>query len=145
MEGIMIQTQSIYLKITKIDGTTFKIFSGPTTDFKDQSILIGSSNPTLLWNLLHSLIGLPIPELLDPKKIIKEYLEQKAIKKSSEPPPEKLPQSDIEKELSALSASEIVAKVFNEKGIQITNNLKSKAAILRKALKIYENKLDLSV
>jgi hypothetical protein len=139
----MIQTQSIYLKFSKIDETTFRIFSGQTTDFTGQSILIGTSNPNLLWNLLHSLIGLPLPELVDPKKVIKEYLERRAVKKSSEPQPEKLPQTDIEKDLYALSASEIVSKVFNEKGIQITNSLKSKAAIIRKALKIYENNFDL--
>jgi hypothetical protein len=139
MGGIMIQTPSIYLKFSKIDETTFKIFSGSTTNFTtDQAIIIGTQNPNLLWNLLHSLIGLPIPELVDPKKVIKDYLQQKSIKKSSEPPPEKLPQTDIEKELSALKSSEIVSKVFNEKGIQITNSLKSKAAIIRKALKIYE-------
>jgi hypothetical protein len=136
-----------------MDEATIKIFSGPSTNF-DQSIIIGLNNPNLLWNLFHSLMGIPLPKIIDPKKIIKEYLEKEAVNKSresepekiqqevitksKEPEPEKLPQTDLEKELSALNAAGIVTKVLNEKGIQITNSLKSKAAILRKALKIYK-------
>jgi hypothetical protein len=136
MEGIMIHSQSsIYLKISKVD-TTFKISSGTATNFiTDQSILVGPDNPNLLWNLLYSLTGMPLPELIDRKKIIEEFLEQKQELPVESPQKE---MSDKEKELSTLSASEIVAKVFSEKGIQITNSLKSKAAIIRKALKIYE-------
>ncbi len=151
----MIQQNSIFLKITKNENNEFKISVGKATEFvTDRQIIVGDKNPNLLWNLLYDLTGIPLPVHVNPQTVIKEFLEEEALKNPPKneifeeeeslknPPPEGQPpaeeKSDIEKELSALSASEIVCKVMKEKGIGITNSLKSKAAILRKALKIYE-------
>lgn len=109
----------------------FKIQLGelkdPTVFEKGQAILIPGDNPNLLWDLLHENIGLPYPRLIprnpSPGPQVKE--------------PETLSESSIEESLQSLNAKEIVEKVAREKGVTITNSLKSKAAIIKKALKIY--------
>ena len=143
----MLQPNTLCLKITKPTESTFRISTGDATGFiENQSFIIGNNNPNLLWNLLYELLRMPMPVHIDPKKVIKEFLEQGFRKKppvndtTPEPATKEPPRKTSIEELSAMSASDIVSKVFNEKGIQITNSLKSKTAIIRKAIKIYENK-----
>jgi hypothetical protein len=159
-ENNVIKQNSIFIKISENENHEFKLSSGRAFDFiAEQTVIVNDKNPNVLWNLLYNLAGIPLPIHVDPKKIISEFLEQEALKnppkeeenleeqnkgESLQNPPQEiaLPQkelSDIEKELSTLSSREIVSKVLNDKGIEIKNSLKSKAAILRKALKIYEN------
>jgi hypothetical protein len=132
---------------------TLEVFD-PKAFSKGQTILINRDNPNLLWDVLHGLISFPYPQLnneqkKDPeirrsaRKKIRDMLgdspapeqELEIIRKELSEPPHFV--SSLEKELMALSAKNIIKKVEQERGILITNSLKSKAAIIKKVLKIY--------
>ena len=110
----------------------FEIQTGDLTDpqafTKDQTLVISGENPNLLWDLLHNLVGIPYPHLNPAaKKQPKETLEEMPVKEMS----------PLEQEFNKMSAKEIVEKVAIEKGITLTFSLKSKRAIIRKALELY--------
>lgn len=103
----------------------YEIQSGDLIDSKsfimNQKILISGERPNVLWDLLHDLMGIPYP-LLSPPPVPEDISEMIG--------------SFLEEELDKMCAKDIVKKVEVEKGISITNSLKSKKAIIKKALKI---------
>jgi hypothetical protein len=146
------KSSNVYLCI--IDGSSgFEIQTlevpDPKAFIKGQTVLIKGDNPNLLWDLLHGLMGIPYPQLNKPEPQKDSEAEVSAPEQEIEPEPEisasgqeieSEPEKNLtplEKELMELSAKDIIKKVEQEKGIQITNSLKSKAAIIKKALKIY--------
>jgi hypothetical protein len=133
------KSSNVYLCI--IDGSSgFEIQTlevpDPKAFIKGQTVLIKGDNPNLLWDLLHGLMGIPYPQLNKPEPQKDSEAEVSAPEQEIEPEPE-ISASGQEIELMELSAKDIIKKVEQEKGIQITNSLKSKAAIIKKALKIY--------
>jgi hypothetical protein len=109
---------------------------------KGETILITGKNPNLLWDLLYEYIGLPYPKL-NPKPTVQENSSDDPGVQPVVPDPAPkavAPKSPLEETLRSLSSKEIVEKVARETGVGIYNSLKSKAAIIKKALKIYGEK-----
>jgi len=100
----------------------------PDAFLKDHTILIEKNRPNLLWDLLHDAAGIPYPQLEPLKEA--SPIEEKCL-------PVEVGMQSFEQELRKLSAKEIIEKIKNEKNIVVTNCLKSKKAIVAKALKIY--------
>jgi hypothetical protein len=145
--------QTVNLSITKLHDGEYKISNGISSGFvSDKTIIISDKNPNLLWNLLYELVGLPMPKFILPPDPEKKLLEE-APAQVEEPEKEEPKRSfveDVEKtpleiELSEMSAIAIINKVFQERGVKITNSLKSKSAIIKKALKIYSDNNTTSV
>lgn len=140
--------QSLYKPVRKVflsvtEGPTgYEIQLGELKDpqafEKGQAILVPGENPNLLWDLLHDFMGLPYPQLI-PKTPIPSNPQPKEPEVEFSVPvkEQKTSPGSLEEIFQSLNAKEIVAKVAKEKGIVITNSLKSKAAIVKKALKIY--------
>ena len=142
-----VRHEEVILKFSQKSGrdeihiTKLKNVSQYTTD---QTLIVSGKNPSLLWNILYDLAKLPHPKL---------SLDKSTIKTESLPTllPEKvLPMETIAEKsipvvndtmgLATLSAKEIVAKVKKDTGVLMTDCLKSKARILKKAQAIYANK-----
>jgi len=115
-----------FLHIIKRAENDYQISKGyvpdPSVFLPTHTVRISPQSPQILWNLLHELMDLPIPPLLPPK---------------TETLPIKADPSDIESLLKTMSSKDIVKKVLEEKGVQITNSLKSKATIIKKVVKLY--------
>jgi len=128
-------TSEMYLFISG-GPDNLKIQPGVLLDSKafnpKHTILIPKDRPNLLWDLLHDLMGISYPkfETISLK-------EEKPKKFKIEEPKEDKPIDSLEQELKGLKAAQIVEKVKNEKGVEITFSLKSKSAIIKKALQIY--------
>jgi len=136
----------IYLRISE-NPTGFRIQTGkinsPENFLADQAILISGENPNLLWDILHTMMDIPYPILhpvVKPEEEV-EPIEDSNIKTDptdileiiNTQPKEK---DQMEEELKKLSAKQIVEKVQREKNVSINISLKSKSAILKKALSI---------
>ena len=138
-----------FLRISE-NSAGFKIQLGEINDPQnftpDHAILISGENPNILWDVLHSLMGIPYP-ILHPVEKPKEEMELKTMspeiadtsapKVTVQPILKEL--DPMEEELKNLSAKQIVAKVEKDKGVKITISLKSKSSIIKRALEIYSN------
>lgn len=143
----------IYLRITE-SPTGFEIQPGKinlSENFSGgQAYQVSNKDPNVLWDLLHSLIGIPHPVL---HHVVKPEEQEIPIEIKEEPKqefkqePKKLNSNalkierlfEMEEDLKKLSAKQIVEKIQKEKGITINVSLKSKALIIKKALKILES------
>ena len=110
------------------------VLSDPKAFDPKHTILIPKDRPNLFWDLLHDLMGISYPKF---ETISIKEEEPKKFK--IEEPKEDKPLDLLEQELKGLKAAQIVEKVKNEKGVEITFSLKSKAAIIKKALQIYRS------
>jgi hypothetical protein len=120
----------------------------PKHFFTDQTVLISTNNFQGLRDLIYDLAKLPLP--VKPSKIEENMnqttLEPPEIEKLSAPESIEEPSvpvkavSALEEQLKTMTSKQIVDKVRADTGQTITNSLKSKAAILAKALRIYNGK-----
>ena len=138
-----------FLKISE-GPVGYEIQSGEIRDpqaFEEgQKILVSADNPRLLWDLLHELIGIPRPKFHDTDLLpVDPIIDRKIEEHFSKQPVETQKifinphNNSLESTFQSLSSKDIIKKVESEKGIKITNSLKSKKAIIKKALKIYSN------
>ena len=96
----------------------------------DQTVLVPSDKPELFWKLLNNLLGIPSPTRRPEMNITPTTSTTHQNQSSNS--------SKLRLELEQMSAKEIIDKVYKEKGVKITNSLKSKAAIISKALRSCE-------
>lgn len=142
---MIISSNKIYKKthlIVSESPAGFEISTGEVLDpkafIKGQTILITGENPNLLWDLLHNLVGIPYPQLNPTKPPPAEEILPAPLKEILIPVPTPVRiLSPLEETFNKMNAKEIVEKVEFEKGVAITNSLKSKKAIIKKALQLY--------
>jgi hypothetical protein len=117
----------------------------PKHFYTDQTVLVSADNVPAIWNLISEMAKLPSPIIERAPHIIPDLI-------NSLPPKETLPEVlletplhvpaniSLESQLKTMRAKEIVDKVLADTGQAITISIKSKAAILAKALKIYQER-----
>jgi hypothetical protein len=115
--------KTVTLQFSQLDNGEFKVVKGISSSFaSNQTFIIDNKkSPHLFWNIIYNMIGLPLPGVPKPEKDVPVNI------------------STLEKELSQMTASEIVTKVLGEKNIEIKISRKSKSAIIRKAIQIYSS------
>jgi len=130
-----------YFSFFKTPAGAFRLSLGTPLNFlTKQTVEVDAADPSRMWQLIHEMTGIPLPTVTPVEVPV-------PVSKESEQPAEAPllstfgdqvnELSDKINVLNNLSAAEIVEKVYKEKGIRITLSLKSKKAILRKALTLY--------